>query len=255
MKSVVLLSLFMAAASSLLLAQANLKSAADQVNSETSNLEPQKIFDTPTARRLRSVIEADLRSHNGEATLELLRTENYDTPSWQVMAASIIQFFSINHSSAENLPMLKEIFAATVVERDHWLNYDSPRGWTNPYRFRDRVARLIISSQRSEPLVGEIQNRDLLRDDPMGWLESNDGSADIVLSSDTVATAKPTRSETTTSSAQKAKTTEIPETGPVSESAETEKSSLPMWMLFAIAVAALGILALLLRAFMRGHPS
>lgn len=252
MKFVMFLSFSMAITSSLLLAQVNLKSMAAQVNSELSGLEPQKIFDTSAAMRLRSDIEADISSHNGVATLEVLRTEAYDSPSWQVAASCVTKYISATASSAEQLTMLKGIFIATVIDGDHWLNYDSPRGWTNPYTFRYRIARMIIGLQRGEPFVGAaIPDQDLLRDDPMEWLVSNASAIDLKASSDIVAAVKPTASEPTDSSKNQTMPNQNFEEEKIARKAES--SRLSTWALAVIVVAVFGVLTLLLRWFLRSR--
>jgi len=63
------------------------------------------------------------------------------------------------------------------------------------------------------------------------------------------------QAEAVDSSVQQVEPTKIPETEPVAESGEAEKSPLPSWLLIVGVVAVLGILLLILRAFLRSRAS
>lgn len=138
------------------------------VDAASSAVEPQRIFDTPEATKLSEFIQADMESNQAEATIHWLGQRHEAKPSWQVVVEAVWSRFSDSAPTTNDVAILESLFTATIKEGDHWLNYSSPRGWTNPYFFRSRLAHLILFARTGAPQ--EIDDESILRDNPSKWL-------------------------------------------------------------------------------------
>lgn len=210
------------------------------VDALVQTIPPQQIFETPEARRLSEFIRGDVTTNHAEATVRLLRQQQDTKPSWQVAVEAVLSSHASSAPTSNDLTSLESLFVATIKERDHWLNYASPRGWTDPYSFRRKLAKLILHARTGAPQ--DIDNELLLRDDPSRWLGRP--APTPTQSTQQEATNQP--ATTSPPSVQQPAPKEIASSAPANPSEEPEP--LPHWSIIVVfTLAAVSLLWLLLK--------
>lgn len=201
---------------------------------------PQQIFDTPEAKRLSEAIRADVETNRAEATIRLLRQHQDTKPSWQVTVETVSG--PGKAPTFEDVTPLESMFTATIKEGDHWLNYAPPRGWTSPYQFRYKLAKLILLARTGAPQ--DVEDQVLLRDNPSRWLSQLNPTP--TQSTTQSATNRPTPNVSTLSVHPSA-LSKAPETKPAPTPGEEPTSSTPWSVVAVLVVAATGLLWLLVK--------
>lgn len=215
------------------------------VDALVQTVAPQQLFDTPEAKRLSEFIRVDVTTNHAEATVRLLQQQQDTKPSWQVAVEAVLSSHSGSEPTSNDVTSLESLFAATIKEGDHWLNHASPRGWTDPYSFRRKLAKLIIQARTGASQ--DIENELLLRDDPSRWLGRPAVPAPTQ-STKQEATNKPPR--TSAPSVQKPAPNEAASSA-LANSSEEPKTLTPWSIIVALIVAAGGLLWLVLKRCMK----
>jgi hypothetical protein len=212
------------------------------VDAASSAVEPQRIFDTPEAKKLMEFIRADMEANQAVATLHFLRQQHDTLPSWQVAVEAVWSSYAGSAPTAKDVASLESLFAATIKPADHWLNYSSPRGWSDPYSFRRKLAKLILHARTGAP--HDIEDEPILRDNPSLWLSQLKPAhpqADYQATSSQVAAAPASSPQ----SVQPAASKTAPQSKPPQKPSEAPASSTPWSIIVVLIVVAIGLLWLL----------
>jgi hypothetical protein len=211
------------------------------VDAAAPTVAPQQIFDTPEANRLGDFIRFDVRSNQAKETIEFLRLHQDTKPSWQVIVEAVWSSYASSAPTSKDAPSLESLFTATIKDGDHWLNYSSPRGWTNPYSFRTKLAKLILHARTGTSQ--DIEDQAILRDDPSRWLSQLTPTSTMHAAQTAVSMA----STVSVPPLQPLATAQAPEAKPAPTPTEEPASSTPWRIIVVMIVAAVGLLWLLLK--------
>ncbi len=215
------------------------------VDAASSAVEPQRIFDTPEAKKLMEFIRADMEANQAVATLHFLRQQHDTLPSWQVAVEAVLSSYAGSAPTAKDVASLESLFAATIKPADHWLNYSIPRGWTYPYSFRRKLAKLILHARTGAP--HDIEDEPMLRDNPSLWLSQLKPAhpqADYQATSSQVAAAPASSPQNVQPTASKT----APQSKPPSPTPSKDSASSTPWSIIVVlTVASTGLLLLLFK--------
>jgi len=141
---------------------------AAQLAMESPKTESQVTLKKPAATQLTQLFKADMAATGGDMVCEVLSKTEAGHPAWQV-AANFVLTYGNRDQLADNHSLYEQAFGASMREKDHWLRYDSPRGWIDPYNFRRDVARRLAFI-KSNGQADQISEPDLLQKAPGEWL-------------------------------------------------------------------------------------
>jgi hypothetical protein len=136
---------------------------------ETRN--PSAIF-SPEADRLAEELKLEINSNSGSnpVAVQVLREKIYVNTSWQIAALTLVGHVPESVPCGACFGLYVNAFKATLQSNVNYAYYTAPRGWWDPYQFRERMAMKILYVKTGRSYGFEAINQELLRRDPEAWL-------------------------------------------------------------------------------------